>query len=208
MGVLSAQLFTFIQGAEIYRQLHRQAVELMPPGGGRAWFDIGCGPGLVVRMAAQRGYLATGWDIDMAMIRQALRLTRLDASTVTFSVAGLDALGASAHKADVVSATSLLAVLDDTVAAIRKLFLCLNEGGALLVIETTAAMKPRAAWTVLREIGFQRRNWVLLLWAWTRRNRRAVELSPIYNAGFSVTRTELLRGLVAAWIISRDGTRC
>lgn len=205
MGFLSAQLFRYVQDAAFYRELHRRAVELLPPGSGRVWFDVGCGPGLVARLASERGYRATGWDVDRAMIEQARRVAGREASSVRFAIAGIDAVASSPEKADVVSAASLLAVLDDSTASIRKLLACLKEEGVLLVIETTPAMQPRAAWAVLRRAGFGGRNWVLLLWAWTRRNRQAVDLSKLGISGISVARTELLGGLVAAWVVRRGG---
>lgn len=178
----------------------------MPPGDGRVWFDVGCGPGLVARLAAENGYRTTGFDIDPAMISQARRLAQQEASSARFVVAGLDEVEESNSRVDVVSAASLLAVLDDRADAMRKLLSCLNDDGVLLVIETTDAMRPGAAWDWLKRASFGGRNWILLLWAWTRRNRASVSLSDLAVPGYRVVRTELLGGLVAAWAIRRANT--
>ena len=71
MSQLAARFFNYVQGAEFYRDLHQQAVSLLPPGSGSLWLDVGCGPGLLTRLAAEHGYQATGFDIDPTMIAQA-----------------------------------------------------------------------------------------------------------------------------------------
>ncbi|HEY8708423.1 MAG TPA: methyltransferase domain-containing protein, partial [Burkholderiaceae bacterium] len=73
MGALSARFFGYVQDADFYRDLHREAVALLPPGAGKTWFDMGCGPGLVARLAHDRGYDAVGFDLDPHMVGLARR---------------------------------------------------------------------------------------------------------------------------------------
>ena len=75
--MLAATLFTWLQGADFYRDLHRQAVDSLPEGNGKRWIDIGCGPGLVTRLAVARGYAATGIDTSAGMVKAARRLANL-----------------------------------------------------------------------------------------------------------------------------------
>jgi ubiquinone/menaquinone biosynthesis C-methylase UbiE len=201
--MLSAHFFGFVQNAPFYRALHREAVSLLPPGRGARWLDVGCGPGLVARLAANQGYHATGLDIDPAMIRQARQQARRSVSSAQFEEAGLERLVDSRLKADVVSAASLLAVLDDRGAAVRSLLACLKDDGVLLIIETTDAMKPRAARQWLKSNGYGERNWILLLWAWARRKGPVVSQAELEVPGYRVERVNLLGGLVAAWLVRR-----
>ena len=60
MGYLSAAFFTWVQSAQFYVDLHTQAIELLPTGDGKSWLDVGCGPGLVARLARSRGYDVLG----------------------------------------------------------------------------------------------------------------------------------------------------
>ena len=184
MSRLAARLFNHVQGAAFYTGLHRHAVALLPPGGGRHWFDVGCGPGLVARLAADRGYSATGFDVDPAMIAQARR----NSPSVQFSLAGLDELAQSGMKADVVSAASLLAVLGDRPKALKQLLSCLTDDGILLVIEPSARMTPTAAWGALSRGNLGARASMLMPWAWTRPDGHAVDEATLRMPGYRTLR--------------------
>jgi trans-aconitate methyltransferase len=198
---LSATLFTWLQGADFYRQLHREAVEKLPLGNGTLWLDVGCGPGLTARLAASRGYRAIGIDAEPHMIHAARRIARREGSAATFMVGDVEHL-ADLAAADVVSAASLLAVLNDPSAGLHALWKRVAPGGTLLVIEPTHAMTQRSAHRLIRQgLPGKRRN-ALRLWALAREGR-AVDpsvLSPIDAARVEIV--PLLRGLVAAWVVS------
>ncbi len=91
MGSLSARFFDYIQEADFYRDLHREAVALLPAGAGQTWFDIGCGPGLVARLAHARGYDAVGFDLDADVTRLA-RKRSTAAQGVRYVESGLHGL--------------------------------------------------------------------------------------------------------------------
>ncbi len=203
MSMLSARFFSYVQGADFYRSLHQRAVSLLPVDAGAVWFDVGCGPGLVARLAAAQGYQATGFDIDQDIIEQAQKNARNDSSTLRYEVAGINELQASGRKAHVVSAASLLFVLDEPEQALRQLLSCLPDGGTLLVIETTELMQPRAAWAWLMQNGFGKRNWILLLWAWTRVKGKSVAPTEMILHGCRIERVDVFEGLVSAWLIRK-----
>ena len=204
MSPLAAHFFTYVQGAAFYRGLHDKAVRLLPTGAGHVWFDVGCGPGLVARLAATHGYQATGFDIDSTMVGQARKIARHESSPTDYEVTGVDELLTSGRKANVVSAASLLAVLNDKEGALHQLMSCLNDDGTLLVIETTDLMKPRAAWTWLKKNGYDKRNWILLLWAWTRAHGLAVKPTDMQLPGYRIEHADVFEGLVSAWLVRRD----
>lgn len=204
MGYGSARFFEFLQDARFYRRLLRDAVALVPPREGATWTDVGCGPGLVARLAAERGFRASGFDLDPWMVALARRRARAAALNIRYAVCPLDALAAGEHEAAVVSAASLLAVVPDRRLATAKLLSCLSAGGILLVVETSEAMTPVAAWAWLRREGFGRRNWLLLIWALSRRKGRAIVAADLASPGVRVDRHDLLDGMVAAWIVSAE----
>ena len=204
MGALSALFFARVQAASFYRQLHREAVQLLPPGEGRTWLDVGCGPGLVARLAVERGYRATGIDIDPAMVRRATLEARRNASSAWFETASLAHLAERTRKADVVSAASLLAVIEDRPAAVRQLLQGVAQGGSLLLIEPSEKMTARAAADLRSRNALGRGAWVLSLWARTRVPRRAVGWDSTRVDGYDTQCHALLEGLVQAWTIRRS----
>lgn len=196
-----SRLFTWIQGADFYRDLHRRAVELLPPGDGAGWLDVGCGPGLVARLAAARGYRALGVDSDGLMVRAARRLERQARSGAVFELRGVFELAPEAS--EVVSACSLLAVLGEKERALQALWSSVRPGGALLVVEPSERMTRANAEAVLARGLPPKRAGGLLKWAAAREGRA---VSPrLYEsvARRSLARTPLLEGLVDAWVLSK-----
>jgi ubiquinone/menaquinone biosynthesis C-methylase UbiE len=199
--VNAAKLFTWIQGADFYRDLHRGAVEALPKGRGGVWLDVGCGPGLVTRLAAARGYSATGIDISPHMIHAARRIGRSEKSRARFKVG--DTSNLPAKTADVVSAASLLAILENKSRGLRALWKCVRPGGTLLIIEPTDKMTLHNAERILKRGLPGKRTKGLRMWA-SARQGKAVD-PRIYEglrAG-SVRSFPLLYGLVAAWLIRK-----
>lgn len=201
MGMFSARFFSFVQATSFYADLHRQAVDLLPPGDGRIWLDVGCGPGLVARLAANRGYRATGIDSDPSMIWLAAAEARRSGSSASYKVASLETLADHPQKADVVSAASLLAVIDDHASALRMLTAALSEQGKLLLIEPSERMTRKAAAASPSVRASLRDSLVLGLWARSRNPARVLNSNETCIDGYSSQCYELLEGLVNAWII-------
>jgi ubiquinone/menaquinone biosynthesis C-methylase UbiE len=201
MSKASAAFFAWIQGASFYSDVHAEAVNLLPPGNGKTWLDVGCGPGLVARLASRRGYSVVGADRDPAMIKQARRLARRDRQC-RFEVGDLGK-AAESYQADVVSAASLLFVLPDPNAGIHQLWRCVRAGGALLIVETTTDMAPARALEVRRGVR-PGRKLALTIWARARLGR-AIDPS-VFDAiaPASRERTLLLNGLVQAWAFTKE----
>lgn len=201
MSAVSAVFFAWVQGAPFYVDVHAAAVDLLPKGCGKTWLDVGCGPGLVARLASQRGYDVVGIDRDPAMILRARRLAR-DERQCRFEVGDLDHL-AEAHRADIVSAASLLFVLPDPHAGIRQLWRRVRSGGALLIVETTQAMIPARARQAGRGVR-PGRALALTFWARARRGR-SIDPSIFGSiAPASQKCTLLLNGLVQAWVFTKE----
>lgn len=199
--MFGAMLFSWLQGADFYRDLHRQAVESLPQGEGRLWIDMGCGPGLVARLAAARGYAATGIDTEAQMVQAARLLGRWHRSAARFRQGDLASLPAQA--AEVVSAASLLAVLDDKEGGLQQLWRGVRPGGHLLLIEPTANMTPQNATALIRTGLPGRRRRGLSLWA-RARNQRALDPALFTPLRAAETRSmPLLGGLVGAWILRK-----
>ncbi|MBI3563031.1 MAG: class I SAM-dependent methyltransferase [Gammaproteobacteria bacterium] len=194
-------LFTWLQGAPFYHELHQRAVETLPPGTGKLWLDVGCGPGLVTRLAAIRGYRAKGIDADPRMIKTAQRLAKLHHSAAEFEVGHIAAL--PYHGADVVSAASLLAVLDDKPSGLNRLWRCVRPGGYLRIVEPTDRMNLNNANQAIARGLPRRRINGLRLWAMVRKNNT---VAPGLYTGLAVEQhyVALLDALVGAWVFKKN----
>jgi trans-aconitate methyltransferase len=203
MSALTAKFFTHVESAGFYATLLRDALDLLPDGDGRTLIDIGCGPGALTRLAAARGYHATGLDSDPAMIAQAARLARRERSPASFTVATLDHAARNAGQADVVTAASLLAVVPDPVVALRQLWSCVAAGGTLLVIETSHQMTPANARRILATGLDGPGRSFLTMWAHAR-NGRAIPRTLFDSLRPATPRHHpLLAGLVVATTIEK-----
>lgn len=199
--MFEAKLFAWLQGADFYRSLHAEAVASLPPGDGGSWLDVGCGPGLVSRLAASRGYEVKGIDRSAAMVREARCLGRRHSSDATFSEGDLSALPHAA--ADVVSAASLLAVLDDRARGLSTLWSAVRPGGRLLIIEPTPRMTRERARRLIAKKNLGRRSIALRMWAAARQGR-AVDPSLYAAITPAATRTiPLLDDMVEARIFEK-----
>lgn len=199
VSALGASFFRWVQGADFYIDLHREAVDLAlatTATPAPTWIDVGCGPGLVARLAADRGSLATGIDRDPAMIRAARR----HPGTARFASGTADALAAGS--ADVVSAASLLYGASDPRSMVATLWAAVAPGGALLIVETTSLMTVDRARARAQEVGPRRRQ-ALTLWARARGgtafDRTALDFIPSELR----TTSPLLHGLVEAIIVAK-----
>jgi len=204
--VIGTTLFVWLQGAGFYRELHQQAVEILPQGEGKTWLDVGCGPGLVARQAAARGYKTIGVDADSHMIRAARRLAYWHRSEAIFQKGDLASL--AGQQADVVSAASLLAVLDDKPAGVDALWRSVLPGGYLLLIEPAPTMNRANAERLIRAGTLPRkRQCGIKRWAAAREGRAVASaiLTPV--DAVLVQHAELLNGLVGAWVFRKPEER-
>lgn len=202
MGYFGAKLFVWLQGADFYRNLHSEAIEKLPAGVGKKWVDVGCGPGLLARLAAAKGYDTTGIDADPFMIREARKIARNENSFARFEVG--DIFRIPEESADIVSASSLLAALPDKVGGFQALLKAIKPGGTLLIIEPTDRMTPQAVDVFIRSGMHGKRINGLRLWARARQGRAVnPKIFNMPEAGRTIF-TPLLGGLVGAWLIQKN----
>lgn len=199
--MIAPLLFTWLQGADFYVDLHKQAVESLPTGNGETWLDIGSGPGLITRLAAERNYHAIGIDTDPQMVAAAKRIARRKNSPAEFELGDFTSL--PAESAQVVSAASLLAVLPDREAGLLSLWRLLRPGGTLLIVEPTHQMTSENANRAIKNGIHQKRIAGLRMWA-NARQGNIVDPS-IYETldAESIHFQPLLQGLVGAWVIQK-----
>lgn len=192
-------LFAWLQDADFYRDFHVAAAELMGPGGGRTWLDVGTGPGILARLAGARGYRVKGIDRDPEMIDAARGLAAERGSDVEFAVSDLAAESAGGRRYDVVSASSLVVVTADPRETLAQMKALTLPGGRLLIIEASPLM---TRWRSVRLWATGRlgeRGYMLLPWAMARSGSTLGEhiMEGLFS---SLARHRLAHGLVNAWV--------
>ncbi len=201
--MISTLLFTWLQGADFYHDLHKQAVDLLPRGNGQHWLDVGSGPGLVSRLAAQSNYQVTGIDTDPQMVAAAKWIARKSGNILhrNFKRGTLPAF--QPESAEVVSAASLLAVIPDREAGLRSLWHLLRPGGFLLIVEPTHQMTSENANRAIQNGLPKKRIAGLRMWANARQGN--IVDPAIYEilGAKSIRFMPLLHGLVGAWVIAK-----
>ena len=205
MTYLSAKLFAWLQSAEFYENFHTEAMRELPEGKGEKWIDIGCGPGLLTRLASAKGYNATGIDGDKFMIREAMKIAKKSKSSAFFACG--DLYDIPSHSADIVSASSLIAMLDDKTGGFRALLNIVKPGGSLIILEPTNLLTPNAVDTWIKKGMRGKRIFALRLWAHARKNLATNPM--IYNSPDieQIVFSPLYGGLVGMWIIQKKQTR-
>lgn len=201
--MLAVQIFTCLQSADFYQQLHAQAIAQVGPGlKKQCWLDLGCGPGLVTRLAAIQGYQALGIDNNAAMIRAAIKQAQRTNSSAQFQLGSLDSL--KNMQAEVVSAASFLAVMPDPAQVLTQLWQAVQVGGKLLIIEPTELMQIKQVHQLIKhgQISGRGKYW-LYLWARARQGRAVDPQMYQTPQPSAIQQTSLLHGFVDCWLLTK-----
>lgn len=202
--MLSTLVFTWLQGAGFYVELHVHALSRLPEDVTGTWLEVGCGPGLWSRLAARRGFHARGIDPNRTSIWVARLLSRLCRRRALFAVGRLESVGGG--RATVVAASSLLAVLPDRREGLLALWDRVEPGGYLVVVEPTARLtRANAAALLARGTLPPKRRHGLRLWAAAREGRtvQASEFEPLKD--YLQECSEELDGMVEVRIFRKPG---
>lgn len=202
MSARAARLFSWLQDARFYRDMHLAAAGLVGGGDGRSWLDVGCGPGLLARVAASKGYAATGIDRDPDMIDAARRIAAERRVAVDYRVSDIEQMIQRGGHYDVVSASSLLVVVPDPIAALHQLLARTKPGGTLLIVEAAREMTRRRAIAASLSGQLGHRSYMLPVWAMFR-SGRTLDEATFAQPGLRVNGLPLLNGLARAWAIER-----
>jgi SAM-dependent methyltransferase len=203
MSAAAARLFAWLQDAAFYREMHLAAANLLPAADDRRnWLDVGCGPGVLTRIAGERGYAARGIDRDPDMIEAAVRLAAERRNPAKFAVSDIETAIADEARYDVVSASSLLVVVPEPAAALRRLVSLAKPDGLVLVVEASREMTRARAFSEALSRGFAHRAYMLQVWA-TFRSGRTLPHSTFDQPGLTASRHPVLGGLADAWIVKR-----
>lgn len=195
---LSAKLFSKLRSVGFYREAHTGALSYVPDGAG-LFLDVGCASGMISVEATKKGYRVIGIDKNQLSIEAAKKYAELCGVNVDFKAIELSKLD---FKADVVCASSLLAVMPDRVAGLKALFGAVKKGGYLVVIEPTGAMTVKNGRSYAKRHNLKQRQW-LCMWAFARQNN--IVDSSIYEllGAEKIDCDFVLDGMLGVWIIKK-----
>jgi ubiquinone/menaquinone biosynthesis C-methylase UbiE len=179
----------------IGREFRRETLLLANIAAGERVLDVGCGTGVLTRLAASAvgpSGGAIGIDPSPGMIAVARKKAALEASPAGFRLAAIEDLPYPDRSFDVVLSSFMLHHLPSEVKRIglREVFRLLKDGGRLLAVDIDRPATP-LWWLVL---------WPLLFTTSAAPNLRGEIASYLGKAGFApVERLASKWGLVTFW---------
>ena len=167
-------IFLWLQNQYFYKNLQQNALDTIPTTSNtkssykKTWADIGCSTGLITRLAEKKGYQVTGYDLSTFSLLVA-KLLSLGKTQIAYKKENLFHIN---ETFTIISATSLLSVVEDKKEAIEKLISLLeNKESTLVIIEPTEIMSIQNVQTHITDF----KSWWyykgLLLWAKAREGK-------------------------------------
>ena len=103
--------------------------------------DIGCGPGLLPAILAERGCISLGLDLDLGLLKAgpSQGLCQADASQLPFPDESFD----------LVTSTTVMFLLDNTVGALREWRRVLKKSGAICLLNPSDLLSVASAANVV-----------------------------------------------------------
>jgi len=183
---------------QAFRRRTMAAAGLRP---GQAVLDVGCGTGVLTRLAAEavgRAGRAVGIDPTPGMIRVALEEARRLGSAAEFELGVVEGLRFEPDTFDIVFASMMLHHLpaDLKRAGLREIRRVLRPGGRFVAVDLDRPARP-AWWLVI---------WPMLLVPSVSVQLRGELDAYLREAGFDpVERVGRWRGLLAFWTAAKPG---
>ena len=128
---MSTLIFLWLQNQKFYRLLQKKAVEpIGSTADAKIWADIGCSTGLMTRLAQSLNYTVVGYDINFFSLLLA-KLLSFNLKNISYEKEDFHELSS---RFDVVSATSLLSVMDEKEEALKALISLLKDSESMLIL--------------------------------------------------------------------------
>lgn len=199
---INTLIFLWLHHQTFYKALQQEVIA--PFGfasGDKSWADVGCSTGLLTRLAQKSGYRVTGYDIN--------NFSLFIAKILSYSKKNIAYNNENFHELkqtfDVVSATSLLSVVEDKKEALDSLLnLLKDKNSTLVIIEPTNELSRK---NVYKHIHGLKSFWFykgLLLWAKAREGKAVDEVLFENLEHVDITKKYYLEGMVCVRSIRKS----
>lgn len=138
--------------------------------------DVGCGPGHLARLLAQKGCQVTAVDRSTRLLRMARRWAEREGVKVNFQISSADSLPFPDHSFDACCATTVVYFVEDARKVLREMARVTRHGGIVATLDPSASMSVSA----MRGYGLRRR-----LSTRDRRKLNAWAVAAQFNRRFS-----------------------
>ena len=191
----------WLQNQFFYRNLQEKVLQpIKASEKDQEWADMGCSTGLITRLAQKLNYHVTGYDINGFSLFVA-KVLSYPKKNISYQNKDFHTLNT---KFDIVSATSLLSVVDDKMQSLEKLISLLkDENSTLIIIEPSEHMSRKNVWKHIDSI---KTFWFykgLLLWAKAREGKHID--NALFNSfkDLNIERKYYLHDMVCVTYIKR-----
>ena len=197
-------IFLWLHNQLFYKSLQKKAVSSIDTTAFyKSWADIGCSTGLMTRLAQKLNYKVTGFDINSISLLFA-KILAYKLKNIKYKKQDFYTLNS---KFDIVSATSLLSVVEDKKEALKKLLSLLKDDTSILIIiEPTEKLALKNVWKLISNV---KTFWFykgLLVWAKAREGK-AID-SNLFNElkDINISKKYHLEGMVCVTYIQYKTT--
>ena len=193
-------IFLWLHNQKFYRELQQKVVDRLDDNlSTKLWADVGCSTGLLTRLANKKGYRVIGYDINNFSLWLA-KLLSISRKNIYYKNEDFHKLQI---KFDVVSATSLLSVIEDKKKALSSLIHLLKDKNSILIIIEPS--KNLSAKNVKKLINGFKSFWFykgLLLWAKAREDK-AIDDTIFENLDIKIDKKYYLDDMICVRYIQK-----
>lgn len=151
--------FERVQHTPFYQHLLEEFLVFLEAGSEMSVLDVGCGPGYLTRLIAQKAHSVLCVDIASKMIERAREhALSEDIQNAFYEVGSAEDIPAESGRFDLVCATSVVYLVKDPVVALREMRRVLKRGGRLAMMNPSDAMTYRNVSSFIDSQGLGRRE--------------------------------------------------